>query len=197
MDKTMNVLYKSGLAVCGVGTLLPYHTFSLLSNRYSLFLITILCLVSILFSLFRFNPRVYMSLVIIALVMEVIISLEKIIYYNAGLYKVQFIISALFILLFIIMFIFKSDIKISLFFNILYQLLFINIYAFSTVSPLSSYLPSSFLEAIRYNFNSNLFVLREGYYFSIIGCVVALVGIVFLFRRSNKSESETTPHITL
>ena len=172
INKIFKVTILSALAVCGIGTFLPFHSAVHLMDWKLYNYLFLIVLMNFLFIFFKRHIMLYK---IVSLGLSVfMVLLDSRMNYIASVNIFQVFISGIFIIAFIVLLLVRAKWNTVFLVNCVFIFIFVNWLGLSYINPFSSYLPS-LSETIIKNINA-LFKLRGiGYFISNIGVIVAIV----------------------
>ncbi|MFZ5986762.1 MAG: hypothetical protein ACOYWZ_06525 [Bacillota bacterium] len=172
INRIFTVVILIALAICGIGTFLPFHSrFHFMDWRVYNYLFLIV-LVNFLFVFLKKHTMLYK---IISLCLSVfMVLLDSRMNYISRVNIFPLFISGIFVIAFIILLLVRASWNTVFIVNCVFIFTFLNWLGLVYINPFSSYLPS-LSEVIIKNINE-LFELRGiGYFISNIGIIVAIV----------------------
>ena len=191
INKIFTVTILSALAVCGIGTFLPFHSGVHLMDWILYKYLFLIVLVNFLFVFFKRHIKLYK---IVSLALSVfMVFLDSRMNYISRINVFLLYISGIFVTIFIVLLLVRANWNTVFLFNCIFIFIFVNWLGLSYINPFSSYLPS-LSEMIINNINE-LFELRgTGYFISNTGVIIAIVFdlLYIILNRPNKRRVEQT-----
>ena len=186
MSRCSNYSFGIGMLICTVGAFLPYHTYPQLpAEAYFAVLIFLTALIIVLyaFGMYGERPCCLMTLFVVTSDAIVVFILKN--NYNVFVSRYIIILGVAFSLLICSFMIVKTNRTIIILSNTLYILFHVTINELLTVSPFSSYLPTTLLAFINYSILHKQNI-GYGFWITIFGIFISLFGIAMM--RKKKSQ---------
>ena len=184
INRVFTVALLIAMAVCGIGTFLPFHNGFYFMDRELYNYLFLIVLVNFLFVFFKKHTVLYKVASLCLSVFMVLLDSRMNYFSRVNIFPL--FISGIFAIAFIVLLLVRANWNTVFIVNCIFIFIFLNWLGLSYVNPLSSYLPPLSSTIIK-NING-LFKLRGiGYFISNIGVISAIVFelICIILNRTN------------